>query len=185
MADPGPGSIRHVVLTGLMGAGKTSVGAGLARRLGWPIHDSDVALLAAAGMSARDYREAFGTDALHRAEAGDLLAALDASGPTVICAAASTIEDEAARSALGQPGVVMIWLRGSPPVLAERFRSGGHRPIYGPDPMVVARSQAAIRDPLFASVARIVIDVDRLTVDQVVDRALAGLGSVSSHRPPR
>lgn len=184
MSQPEPGPIRHVVVTGLMGAGKTSVGGALAARLGWAVHDSDAALLASSGWTARDVQERLGTDKLHEAEAKDLFAALAEPGPSVICPAASVVEKSAARLALGAPGIVVIWLRASPATLARHVTSGGHRPIYGPDPGAVARAQAAIRDPLFGSVATITLDVDDRTVEELVKAALSGLEAIST-RPRR
>ena len=180
-----PAAIRHLVVAGLMGAGKTSVGRALAARLRWPVHDSDAALLEGSGWTARDIQTRLGTESLHEAEADDLVAALAGPGPSVICPAASVVENAAARTALGGRGIVVIWLRGSPAVLARRFTSGGHRPIYGADPENVARAQAAIRDPLFASLATITLDVDERTVDELVEQALRGLETISTRRRRR
>jgi shikimate kinase len=163
---------ERIVLLGLMGSGKTTLGTALAASLGWPMLDSDVQLQRSTGRSAREIREVDGTEALHAAEAQALLEALAERGPSVIGAAASTIENAAARTALGGPGVIALWLRGSPAVLAERFASGPHRPIYGPDPETVARNQALVRDPLFASVDPIVIEVDGHSPAEIVEAAL-------------
>ena len=162
----------RIVLVGLMGSGKSTVGALLAQRLGWPMLDSDDQLRAATGLTAREFGEAHGTAALHDAEAGALLAALERPGPAVIGAAASVIENPAARAALRGPRIAVVWLRGSPPVLAARFGGQPHRPIYGPDAEVVAREQARVRDPLFASVEPITIDVDHGSPLEIAKAAL-------------
>jgi shikimate kinase len=166
--DPG----GRIVLVGLMGSGKSTVGTLLAKRLGWPMLDSDEQLRAATGLTAREFGEAHGTPALHDAEAAALLAALALPGPAVIGAAASVIENPAARAALRGPRVAVVWLRGSPAVLAARFGGQPHRPIYGPDAATVAREQAQVRDPLFASIEPIAIDVDRLSPAEIVEAAL-------------
>lgn len=179
------GPVRHVVVAGLMGAGKTSVGTAIAAELGWALRDSDADLLASTGQTARAYRDKLGTAALHEAEAAELVAALDAAEPSVVCAAASVIDDPVARSALADPGIVVIWLRASPAVLARRFSSGDHRPTYGSDPGAVARAQAEQRDPRFAAVARITIDEGDRDVSQVTAEAMAALVPLlSSRRPP-
>ncbi len=180
MSDPGgvggaPQAATRVVVMGLMGSGKTTLGKRLARRLGWPLRDSDEQLRVSTGLTAREIRAAHGTEALHVAEAHALLEALGQPGPAVICAAASTIEVSAARAALTEPGVVAIWLRGAPAVLARRFAGGSHRPVYGADPEVVARDQARIRDPLFAAVDPVRIRVDGRTPAAVLERALSRL----------
>ena len=162
----------RIVLLGLMGSGKSTVGALLAKRLGWPLRDSDDQLGAATGLTAREFGEAHGTPSLHDAEAGALLAALAMPGPAVIGAAASVIENHAARAALRGPRIAVVWLHGSPAVLAARFGGQPHRPIYGPDPESVAREQARIRDPLFASVEPITIDVGRRSPSEIAEAAL-------------
>ena len=72
--------LRHVVLVGLMGAGKTTVGRRLAARLGWPWHDSDADIEAATGMTVRELRDRDGVDAMHDLEAAQLLQALAEPG---------------------------------------------------------------------------------------------------------
>jgi shikimate kinase len=175
----GTTEIRHVVVAGLMGAGKTSVGTAIGARLGWPVRDSDATLLATTGRTAREIRAELGTDGLHRAEAQALLDALATNESDVICAAASVIEDPAARAGLVRDDVVVIWLRASPATLAQRFASDDeHRPIYGPDPLEVARARAARRDPLYAALARITIDVDESGIVAVTEAALTGLAGL-------
>ena len=165
----------RVVLLGLMGSGKTTVGKALAARLGWPLLDSDVELERSTGLTARAFREAHGTTALHRAEAAVLLEALDGPGPAIIGAAASTIEDPAARVALAGPRVIAVWLRASPVVLARRFAGKAHRPVYGADPEAVAREQARVRDPLFAALDPIVINVDDHSPAESAEAALEAI----------
>ena len=76
-----PGPLRHIVLMGLMGTGKTTTGRVLAGRLDWPMRDSDEAIEAATGRSVRELRDEIGTDAMHDLEATALLRALEAPGP--------------------------------------------------------------------------------------------------------
>jgi shikimate kinase len=155
-----------------MGSGKTTVGRAIATQLGWSIRDSDAELRSTTGMTARELRESRGTAALHKAEVQALLRSLAQTDPSVICAAASVVDDPAARKELAGPGVAVIWLRASPAVLAARFASAAHRPVYGPDPEEVARSQAHKRDPHFAALHPITIDVDGCSEAEVIEVAL-------------
>lgn len=173
-------SAEHIVIVGLMGAGKTTVGRALAARLGRPWRDSDADIEAATGQTVRELRDREGVDAMHAREAAQLLEALTKLEPNVISAAASVVDVEACRAALDAPGVVIIWLRASPAVLAERFSSAEHRPAYGASPEAFLAEQAARRDPLIASLRPIVIDVDDIAPDEVVALALEALVSIGT-----
>jgi shikimate kinase len=168
-------AFRQIVVVGLMGSGKTTIGGRLAPLLGRPFHDSDEGIEARTGRSAKELKDELGEDAMHALEADDLLSALDGE-PAVIAAAASTIESEACRQALGASDVAVVWLRGLPAVLAARFASGSHRPSFGTDPQTFIADQARRREPLFESLASIVVDIDRRTADEVLAAVVTQLG---------
>lgn len=168
---------RHVVVVGLMGSGKTSVGRRLAATLGRPLRDSDKDIEAATGQTVRELREREGLETMHEREAQQLLDALADPEPSVIAAAASTIEVAACRDAMRGPDVAVVWLRASPAVLAQRFESKDrHRPEFGSSPEAFLTEQAERRNPLFESVDPIVIDVDRIRPDEAAAQAMAALG---------
>ena len=146
-----------------MGSGKTTVGAALARALDRPHRDSDRDIEAAAGRTAREIAAGDGIDHLHALELDHLLDALGEPDPTVISAAASVIDTPSARTALTDPGVDVVWLRGDPASLAMRAARDDHRP--SPESLEI---QAARRDPLFAEVADRTVDVVGLAPDEIV-----------------
>jgi shikimate kinase len=171
------GEIDHVVITGLMASGKSTTGQRLAERLGWPWRDSDVDIQTATGKTVRELRDSEGVDAMHELEHAELMRALDDPTPSVISAAASVIDDPAARAAMSRPGVAVFWLHGSPELLARRFHSlDDHRPTYGDSPEEFLAEQAARREPLLGSIGAHVIKVDGLTRDEVFERVMEALG---------
>jgi shikimate kinase len=175
MPDPGTRPIRHLAVVGLMGTGKTTVGRILARRLGWPMRDSDEEIEALTGKTVREHREVLGTDGMHDLEARALLHALGGEGPDVVGAAASTVDREDCRNALRGIGVAVVWLTASPAVAAQRFLSSSHRPWYGDDPATFLARQAREREPQFRALDAVQIDTDERDPEAVAEAALAAL----------
>jgi shikimate kinase len=152
---------RHLVLIGSMGAGKTTIGTLLSAATGLPLVDNDRVLSTTEGENAADIARERGVDTLHDRERRQLLTALAAREPSVVGAAASTVEFPSCRAALG--GHFVAWLRAAPEVVAERLDHAGHRRDLGPDPVGALRALADRRDPLYAAVADVVVDVDAVT----------------------
>ncbi|WP_219825754.1 shikimate kinase [Nonomuraea typhae] len=149
---------KPVVVIGLMGSGKTTVGALVARALGVPLRDSDPFLRERYGRSAAEIAAAEGADALHRRESEHVLHALAERPPPVIAAAASTVEDPEVRAALG--GAFVVWLDAPDTILAQRMRSSDHRPDFSPAAM------RARRQPFFEQVADLRLDVSTATPEE-------------------
>ncbi len=175
-------STRHVVLVGLMGSGKTTVGRLLAARLGRTFVDNDVVLEHRTGHTAREIAAAEGADALHLREAEALVLALSSIVPAVIAAAAAAPMEPFAAAAMSLHDIV--YLRATPPVLAARIArtpDDGHRPLVADDaPATLAAqfaTQIAARDERYRALATLVVDADVEGPEAVVDEissALAG-----------
>jgi shikimate kinase len=116
----------HVVLVGMMGVGKTTTGASLAARLGWPLHDCDVDLEARTGRTGAELTAGEGLDRLHELEEEILLEALTMPAPLVVTAAGSVVDSERARSELAARAEV-VWLDAPVADLVVRMASGAHR----------------------------------------------------------
>jgi shikimate kinase len=154
---------KPVVVIGLMGSGKTTAGKLIGEALKLPFSDSDPFLKAKYGGTAAQLAAREGADTLHRYETDHVLDEL-AGVPKVIAAAASTVEDPRVREALRDAFVV--WVDADDAVLAERMRSGDHRPDFDPAAM------RARREPYFREVADLHADVGVLRPEQVRDAAL-------------
>ena len=157
----------HVVLVGLMGSGKTTVGAAVAAALGVPHGDSDPDIERETSLTARALAARDGIDALHALEARHLLDALQEPAPTVISAAASTLDDPACRRALREPAHLVVWLRADPAVLAARLQHDDHRPDLGADLDEVITRQAVARDGALHEVADLTLDATAPPADIV------------------
>ena len=163
---------RHVVLVGMMGAGKSSVGRALAAELGRPLFDSDEMIEERTGRTVRDIWEADGEPAFRRLETETLLDALAASEPSVIAAAGGIVLAEANRRALAEADAYVVWLVASPDVLVDRVRRGMHRPLLDDDPERTLRRMYAEREALYQEVADGVVSVDHRSVGEVTKAVL-------------
>ncbi len=187
---PTQGAFRHVVLVGLMGSGKTTIGTLVAATLGIPFRDGDSLLEAATGQTAAQLRDALGADELHRAEARLLCEALAAGQPSVIAAAAAVVDDPACRRAVRASGVAVAWLRADPAVLGRRFEAsaggaGAHRPVYGAEAEAFLSAQARRRAARFAACRPlIVVDTARLDPAGAAERIVAALGVMPDDAGP-
>jgi shikimate kinase len=171
-----PGPVRHVVLVGLMGVGKTTVGLLLAGSLGWPLADSDSEIEAREGASVREIQRRRGAPALHALEAAVLLEQLHAPGRSVICAAASTIEDARCRHALRQTDVLAVWLSATLETMVARYDRDPHRPRYPEGTRAALAAQLAARCERYEAVAAMTIESDARTpaaIAAAIERQLA------------
>ena len=143
-----PKARPHIVVVGLMGAGKSTTGSALAESLGFPFVDSDADITTLTGRSGLEIADAEGVPALHRLEAAVLLGALAGQQPKVIAAAASVVEDKTVRAALARRATVIRLVVPEAETLA-RQRTGDHRRPMSAEELAAL---AARREPLFAEI---------------------------------
>jgi shikimate kinase len=172
----------RILLVGMMGSGKTTTGALLARRLGWDYRDSDADVEALTGHTVPEIFERDGEAAFRKVEAEVLAAACNSERPTVIAVAGGAVLSEDNRRLIRECGTV-VWLRADPHRLAERVGDGAGRPLLEGDKDEIMDRLLAERAPHYAEVADAVIDVDHLTPDQVADRVLDTAGRRPSETP--
>lgn len=161
---------KPIVLIGLMGVGKSTVGRRLAARLRLPFVDADAEIEAAAGMSIADIFDRFG-EAYFRDGERRVIARLIDGTPKVIATGGGAFVNEETR-ALILDAALAVWLDANPAVLAERVKRRDTRPLLrGADAAQVLRDLARVRNPLYA-MAPIHVVSDRapheLTVEAII-----------------
>ena len=166
--------MTHVVLIGMMGSGKSTVGEVVASRLGAAFIDSDDQVERATGRTVREIFESDGEAAFRRLETEALAAALATPERAVIAAAGGVVLDRANRELLRSADTV-VWLRARPDELVGRVGASDHRPLLGDDALGVLRQLDTDRAPLYGEVADAVVDVDGLDLLDVVERVLAAV----------
>jgi beta-glucosidase len=166
----GPAADGHVVVLGMMGAGKTTLGQLLAERLGRPMLDSDDQVVARTGWTGAQLAARDGVEALHELEQQALLDALGDPVPAVIAAAASVVDSPACREALTRAATV-IWLDTPVDDLVARMPTGRHR-----RPLDATETEAllASRVRWFAELADVRLDVPA-PAPELVDQLLPQL----------
>ena len=166
-------SRRHIVLVGLMGVGKTTVGLLLAERTGRPFVDSDFRIEALTGRTVREILSSDGVEEMRRLEAEALFDALADEEPSVIAAAGGIVLAADNRRRLRSSGADVVWLTADPAILAPRTATREHRPWLATDALGTLQEMHAEREHLYREVAGRVIVVDGLTPDEIADRILA------------
>jgi len=159
--------VKPVVLVGLMGSGKSTIGALVAQRTARVLIDIDAAIVARTGKTVRELWEEGGEAAYRHLESQEVLTLLGSNTPAVLAAPGGVILDPAVRTAL--EGAFVVWLRTSPSTLARRVRPGDHRPLLGDHPYEALAAMSESRLHLYEQVATAVIDTDDVTPAVLAD----------------
>jgi shikimate kinase len=174
-ASRAPRPIR-ILLLGMMGSGKSSVGRALADRTGWPFVDNDALVERATGLTARELLRDRGEDALREAESAALRAGLAIPAPAIVATAGGTILRPEDRDRIDDGGLV-VWLRAPAEVLAARAVGSDHRPWLDDDPVGWFTRTIADRAPLYRAVADVEIDTGASDPDDAAARVLERLSA--------
>ncbi len=164
--------VDRIILVGMMGAGKTTVGRMLAGRLGWAHLDSDAQVEADTGRTVPELFADHGEAAFRAEESRVLADALSGPDPVVVSAAGGVVLSAPNRELLVRSGVV-VWLRADTDLLVRRVGTGAGRPLLDEDPAGVIADLYRVRRPLYEAVAAVTLDVNGLTPHQLVDVLLA------------
>ena len=174
-----------VYLVGMMGSGKTTVGALLAKRLGWPFFDLDAEVERTAGKSVGAIFAADGEGAFRAIEARGALRLAALEEPAVVALGGGAVLDPGTCAALRASGDV-FWLRAPPETLDARLGEAKDRPLLsGLDGGArLARLAATLRarESLYQAVAHEVVDTAGWTPAEVVREVAEILGRVRAIR---
>lgn len=157
----------NIYLIGLMGAGKTTVGRQLARRLGRRFHDSDHEIVERTGVPIPTIFEIEGEAGFRRREA-QTIAELAACSDIVLATGGGVVLDPNNRRCLRDTGWV-VYLNVPPVLLYQRTRHDSNRPLLQvDDPLRQLEELHAVRDPLYREAAHVVVDGSHLVASGIV-----------------
>jgi shikimate kinase len=181
---PGPGTsqeaeiisalgTRSVVLVGMMGAGKSTIGRRLSARLHLPFLDADTEIEAAAGMSIPDIFETHGEPHFRDGEARVIARLLD-GGPAVIATGGGAFMREETRSRI-RDKAVSIWLRADADIIMKRVKRRADRPLLQTvDPAATVGRLIEEREPVYRQ-ADLTIWSRDVPHEKIVDECLDAL----------
>jgi len=173
MPDAPPFPERSIVLVGLMGVGKSTVGRRLARRLGLPFVDSDEEIERAADHEIREIFDRFGEASFRDGERRVLRRLIEGERKVIATGGGAFMDKETRALILDR--CVAVWLEAGIETLAERVAQRGHRPLLvGRDPLPFLSELAEVRNPVYAE-AHLRVRSEAGPHERTVDRILEAL----------
>jgi shikimate kinase len=174
---------RSIVLIGMMGVGKSSIGRRLGARLAIPFVDADAEIEKAAGMSIADIFARHGQEAFRSGEAR-VIARLLNGGPQVLATGGGAVMNPATRALIQQRGV-SIWLSAEFELLLRRIsKRKAERPmLQTADPAATLRELLAEREPIYAQ-SDLTVESREVPHDAVVAEIIERLADFLGVVPP-
>ena len=164
---------RCVVLIGMMGAGKSTIGRRMAARLRLPFLDADTEIEAAAGMSIPDIFESHGEPHFRDGEARVIARLLD-NGPAVIATGGGAFMREETQGRI-RDKAVSIWLKAEVDVIMKRVRRRSDRPLLqNADPEATVSRLLGEREPVYGTADITILSRD-VPHDKIVDECIDAL----------
>ncbi len=141
---------RAIVLVGMMGSGKSSVGRRLANRLGMPFVDADTEIETAAGMTIPEIFAQRGEAEFRDGERRVIGRILATRAPLVLATGGGAFMNPETRQKVKELGIA-VWLKAEPEVLLRRVRKRSNRPLLQTaDPEATLRRMLGEREPIYA-----------------------------------
>jgi shikimate kinase len=166
---------RSIVMVGLMGAGKSSIGRRLATRLNLPFVDADSEIEAAAGCTITEFFKRH-DEAEFRDGERRVIARLLENEPKVLATGGGAFMDEETRTAIAHAGI-SVWLRADLDTLVRRTDRRTDRPLLNNgDPANTLESLMETRHPVYAQ-ADIVVESNDGPPDETVERVMDALAA--------
>jgi len=167
---------RSIVLVGMMGVGKSSIGRRLAARLGVPFIDADAEIEKAAGMSIADIFARHGEADFRSGEARVIARLLD-GGPQVLATGGGAVMNADTRAAIKAKGV-SIWLSAEFDVLMRRInkRKNDRPMLQTADPAATLRELLVAREPVYA-LADLTVQSREVPHDAIVAEIMTALAA--------
>jgi len=166
--------VRPIVLIGLMGAGKSSVGLRLAEALGAPFRDSDNEIEKAANLTVPEIFAKYGEPDFRDGER-KVIARLLAEGPMVLATGGGAFMNENTRAEI-EKRAVSVWLKADLDLLVSRTSGRTHRPLLNRgNPREILRGLIDERHPVYAKADVTVVSRAGQTHEQMANRIIAAL----------
>ena len=166
--------VRAIVLVGMPGAGKSSIGRRIAARLGLPFADADSEIEAAAGLPITEIFTRYGEPHFRDGERR-VIGRLLTGPPLVLATGGGAFADPRTRAMVQASSALSVWLRCSLPTLSRRVVGREHRPLFlDKDPREVLERLITFRHPLFAE-ADIIVDCTDEPPEQTTRRVIEAI----------
>jgi shikimate kinase/3-dehydroquinate synthase len=164
---------RSIVLIGLMGAGKTSIGRRVAARLGLQFRDSDAEIEQVTGYTVSELFARHGEASFREGERR-VIQRLLGGAPLVLATGGGAFMDARTRASI-RARAISVWLRGDLATLVRRVSGRSHRPLLAQsDPAEVLERLMQVRHPVYAE-ADVIVDCGNDSQETTTERVLAAL----------
>lgn len=158
-----------IILVGLPGSGKSTIGRQLAKRLHLPFVDSDQVLEQSSGCSIKDYFDRFGEAGFRDLEEQTIAEIVERDSDAIVSTGGGVVLRKSNRDALRRHGKV-IYLKSSPDDLYRRLKYDASRPLLQvADPLARLRELYEARDPLYRETAHFILETGRPSVATLVN----------------
>jgi shikimate kinase len=173
---------RAIVLVGLMGSGKTTVGKRIAQELGFPFVDSDDVVASVAGKSVREIFSQDGEAVFRQCESDAIKSVLVGRQSSVVLATGGgAVISSENRSLISEQASNVVWLDASVEDLVVRTKQSATRPLLDGDAAATLQSLSSQRSAWYEAVATVRIDTRGKTVAKVCSAVLEAIREGADH----